>query len=78
MNKETLFKTYREAYEKMMLYTDVMKTQNDIHYALENTGIKLKLKLYNAAPVCFLAIFDDYLLIEQYHFGQASDERVAE
>ncbi len=76
--REQLFERYGETYRNMMLWTDVDKTKRDIHFTLEQAGIEIALRFYKAAPACFLAFVDDFLFVEQYHYGATLDERVAE
>jgi hypothetical protein len=78
MEKEELFRAFFPVYRNMMLYTDVNQTKNNIQFAREELGIQIDLRFYRGAPACFLAIIDDFLLIEQYHYGASADERVAE
>jgi len=78
MSRDELFQLYGETYRNMMLCTDVDKTKRDIHFTLDQSGIKIKLRFYRAAPACFLAFVDDLLFVEQYHYGATLDERVAE
>ena len=76
--RDQLFEIYGETYRNMMLCTDVDKTKRDIHFTLKQSGINIDLRFYKAAPACFLAFVDDFLFVEQYHYGATLDERVAE
>ena len=78
MSRDDLFQHYGATYKNMMLFTDVDKTKRDIHYTLEQFGIKIHLRFYKAAAACFLAFVDDFMFVEQYHYGATLDERVAE
>lgn len=78
MNIVELFEVYDNIYKNMMLCTDVDKTRHDIHFTLRQAGLNIGLRYYKAAPACFLAFVDDFLFVEQYHYGSTLDERVAE
>jgi hypothetical protein len=69
----------RPVYIKSKLYKDVERTKDDIEFSLiKQRGFNIELRFYQAAPVCFMALIDDRLFIEQYHYGATSDTRVAE
>lgn len=68
----------RPIYVKSKLYKDVERTNDDIELSLKKRGFDIHLRYYQAAPVCFMALIDDRLFIEQYHYGATSDTRVAE
>ncbi len=60
-----------------MLYKDVIDTKEQIKILMRK-NCNISLKYYRAAPVCFLAIIDDNMFIEFYHYGATSNERLAE
>jgi hypothetical protein len=68
----------RPIFIRSKLYKDVERTQDDIDLSLRKLGFNIDLRFYRAAPVCFMALIDDRLFIEQYHYGALSDTRVAE
>ena len=81
MEKQELFDKFDVTYKQMQLYTDLMQTKHNVAVAPEELGLKIPLfalRFYRAAPVAFLAIVDDFLFVEQYHYGAGTDDRVAE
>jgi hypothetical protein len=78
MEKSELFGKFEKIYMQMQLYTDVMQTKQTIKVATDDLGLKIVLRFYRAAPVAFLAIIDDSIFVEQYHYGATTDDRVAE
>jgi hypothetical protein len=76
--KDELFNRFTPIYTQMQLYTDVMQTKSNVKVAIEELGLRISLRFYRAAPVAFLAIIDDFLFVEQYHYGAITDDRVAE
>jgi len=75
---EKLFDKYLNTYTKMNLYRDVHRTTDDIDSLFNQRNLRIKLRYYRAAPVCFLAIIDESMFIELYHYGATSNERLAE
>lgn len=78
LEKSELFARFADIYRQMQLYTDVMQTKQNVSVADKELGLKISLRFYRAAPVAFLAIIDDFLFVEQYHYGAVTDDRVAE
>jgi hypothetical protein len=78
MERQELLEKFNPTYKQMQLYTDVMQTKHNVAVAPEELGLKIALRFYRAASVAFLAIIDDYLFVEQYHYGAGTDDRVAE
>lgn len=78
MNYTQLFEKFGETYKKAQLWTDLKQTIHNVQIAEQELGFNVSLRLYHGAPTCFLAIIDDHLLVEQYHYGAMRDERLSE
>jgi hypothetical protein len=78
LHKTELFNQFAPIYTQLQLYTDVMQTKLSVKVATDELGLRIALRFYRAAPVAFLAIIDDFVFVEQYHYGAITDDRVAE
>jgi hypothetical protein len=68
------FVTNDDLYRKSQLYRDTQDTLENIRLVLAPRGNhRFQIRLYDPAPVCFMLLVDDRLLVEQYHYGKVPE-----
>jgi hypothetical protein len=61
-------------YHRSQLYRDTQSTLENIRLVLApRADHRFQIRLYRSAPSCFMLLADDRVLVEQYHYGKASD-----
>ena len=65
-------------YEEGNLHREVNDTIENVKIRFIKSGAKIEVHAYRGAPSCFLLIVDDFMFVEQYHYGRERGQRAAE